>query len=100
MKNFCRSLSHALPAILTWSLIVGCSAAFFYILVPALIIKLGTFGYLFCAIDFVLFAFCISNLFMATTMDPGTHPIGSFTFLSSFFIFNFVSPPFLLPQKY
>nr|CAD2170536.1 unnamed protein product [Meloidogyne enterolobii] len=77
MKNFCRSLSHALPAILTWSLIVGCSAAFFYILVPALIIKLGTFGYLFCAIDFVLFAFCISNLFMATTMDPGTHPIAT-----------------------
>lgn len=77
MKNFCRSLSHALPAILTWSLIVGCSAAFFYILVPALIIKLGTFGYLFCTIDFILFAFCISNLFMATTMDPGTHPIAT-----------------------
>ncbi|KAF7639526.1 AAA_23 domain-containing protein [Meloidogyne graminicola] len=77
MKHCCSSLSHALPAILTWSLIVGCSAAFFYILVPALIIKLGTYGYLFCTIDVILFAFCVSNLFMATTMDPGTHPIAT-----------------------
>lgn len=75
MKRICRSLSHALPAALTWSLIVGCSTAFFYMLVPALIAQLHTVGYLLCALDVFIFSFCISNLFMATTMDPGIHPL-------------------------
>lgn len=51
MKKVCKNISHALPAALTWSLIVGCTGAFFYILV------IGYFGY-------VLFVFkvtCISD---------------------------------------
>lgn len=73
MWKICK-IGHALPAALTWSLIVGCSVAFFYILVPAIATQLGLLGYLFCGLDVALFLFLLSNLFMATTMDPGIHP--------------------------
>ncbi|KAL3122003.1 hypothetical protein niasHT_004125 [Heterodera trifolii] len=75
MKKLCRSLSHALPAVLTWSLIGGCSAAFFYVLVPALVVQLGLVGYVLCCLDVVLFVLCLSNLCLSTAMDPGIHPI-------------------------
>lgn len=59
------------------SLIVGCTGSFFYLLVPELIIQFGLIGYLLCAIDAFLFLALISNLFMATSMDPGLHPTGN-----------------------
>jgi hypothetical protein len=74
MKRFLRQIGSAIPAAVTWFLIVGCSSAFFYLLVPAIIKQLGTLGIALCSLDVVLFAILISNLFMATTMDPGTHP--------------------------
>jgi hypothetical protein len=77
MKRLCRNISHALPAALTWSLIVGCTSAFFYLLVPAIIAEFHGLGYLLCSLDVLLFLFLISNLFMATTMNPGVHPIAT-----------------------
>uniref|UniRef100_A0A915D502 alkylglycerone-phosphate synthase n=1 Tax=Ditylenchus dipsaci TaxID=166011 RepID=A0A915D502_9BILA len=77
MKKLCKNISHALPAGMTWSLIVGCTGAFFYILVPAIISQLGMLGWCLCGVDLALFLFLLSNLFMATTMDPGIHPIAT-----------------------
>uniref|UniRef100_A0A183C7J3 Palmitoyltransferase n=1 Tax=Globodera pallida TaxID=36090 RepID=A0A183C7J3_GLOPA len=79
MKKLCRRLSHALPAVLTWSLIGGCSAAFFYILAPALVVQLGLAGYFLCSLDILIFAICLSNLCLSTAMDPGIHPIAIFS---------------------
>ncbi|KAI6201397.1 Palmitoyltransferase [Aphelenchoides besseyi] len=74
MKGFFRTIGQAIPALVTWLLILGCSCAFFYLLVPAIIKQLGILGVVLCSIDIVIFLFLISNLFMATTMDPGRHP--------------------------
>ncbi|KAI6235441.1 Palmitoyltransferase [Aphelenchoides besseyi] len=75
MKSFFRTIGQAIPALVTWFLILGCSCAFFYLLVPAIIKQLGVLGVVLCLIDVVIFLFLISNLFMATTMDPGRHPV-------------------------
>lgn len=80
MKKLCKNISHVLPTGLTWSLIIGCTIAFFYCVIPAIVAQLNALGYLFGGIDVVLFMFLLANLFMATTMDPGTHPIGKFWF--------------------
>lgn len=78
MKNFCKKIAHAIPAAVTWFLIVGCTSAFFYLLVPAIIKQLGALGVFLCGVDSILFLFLISNLFMASKMDPGTYPCGRF----------------------
>lgn len=78
MKKLCKGINHILPTGLTWSLILGCSGAFFYILVPAIVSQLKVLGYALCALDIVFFLSLVSNLFMATTMDPGVHPIGNY----------------------
>ncbi|KAI6176914.1 Palmitoyltransferase [Aphelenchoides bicaudatus] len=75
MKRFFKRLAQAIPAAVTWLLILGCSGAFFYGVVPAIIKLFGVVGIVLCSFDAVLFLFLISNLFMATHMDPGTHPI-------------------------
>ena len=74
--KLCKNISHALPAILTWSLISGCSTAFFYFLGPPLFRQFHLIGLLLTCLDCVFFACCLSNLFMATVMDPGIHPTG------------------------
>lgn len=76
MKKLCKDIGNALPATLTWSLIVGCSLAFYYNLVPAIINKLGYIGYILSIFDGFIFFYMLSNLFMANTMDPGILPFG------------------------
>ncbi|CAD5219207.1 unnamed protein product [Bursaphelenchus xylophilus] len=74
MKRAVKSIGQAMPAVFTWFLILGCTSAFFYLVVPALIKQLGTLGMMLCSLDLVFFLFLVANLFMATTMDPGRHP--------------------------
>lgn len=68
MKRFFKRLAQAIPASVTWFLILGCSGAFFYGVVPAIIKQFNVIGIILCAFDAVLFLFLISNLFMATNM--------------------------------
>ena len=81
MRNFCKKLSHAIPASITWSLILGCTGAFFYLLVPAFIEIYGYTGWILCGTDCIIFILLLSNLFMAMSMDPGVHPLGNNPFL-------------------
>lgn len=91
----CKKISQLLPATVAWSLIVVCSACFYYFLVPAFGSKFGTVarvfswdygnlncpgcvGWAICAADLALFFMVVSNLMMAMCMDPGAHPIGRF----------------------
>lgn len=90
MKKLCKDISNALPAALTWALIVGCSLAFFYILVPAIVTLLGFLGYILSILDVLLFFYMLSNLFMANTMDPGILPFGKY-FIQDFFKIFFSS---------
>lgn len=74
MKRIFKGIGQAMPAVFTWFLIIGCTGAFYYVLCPALIKILGQLGIILCSVDLVVFLLLISNLFMATTMDPGRHP--------------------------
>lgn len=76
MKKFFKKLGQAVPAAITWLLIVGCSSAFFYLLVPAIIQQHGLLGIILCSVDAIWFLFLVSNLYMASSLDPGTHPLG------------------------
>lgn len=76
MKRMFKNIGQAIPALVTWFLILGCTSSFFYLLVPAIIRQLGTLGVVLCGLDVIIFLLLISNLFMATTMDPGRHPPG------------------------
>uniref|UniRef100_A0AC34GUU9 Protein S-acyltransferase n=1 Tax=Panagrolaimus sp. ES5 TaxID=591445 RepID=A0AC34GUU9_9BILA len=77
MRAFCKKLSHAIPASITWGLLLCCSGSFFYLLVPAFIEIYGITGWILCGTDFVIFLIIIANLTMAMTMDPGVHPLAS-----------------------
>jgi hypothetical protein len=77
MHSFCKKLSHAIPASITWGLLLGCTISFFYLLVPAFIEIYGLIGWLLCGADLCIFLLLIGNLFMAMTMDPGVHPLAS-----------------------
>ncbi|VDN33299.1 unnamed protein product [Gongylonema pulchrum] len=90
LRRFCKKVSQALPAAVAWSLIVCCTACFFYLLAPAIVVQFSLWGYLLCALDAVIFMLLLSNLFMATTMDPGIHPFANEA--EQFLIDDFRSP--------
>lgn len=79
MRAICKKLRDALPATITWSLLLGCSGSFFYILVPAIINMYGILGWALSFFDILVFIALVSNLIMASSMDPGIHPFGTFT---------------------
>jgi hypothetical protein len=77
MRAFCKKLSHAIPASITWGLLLCCTGSFFYLLVPAFIEIYGITGWILCGTDLIIFLLLIANLTMAMTMDPGVHPLAS-----------------------
>lgn len=77
MQKFFKEVSQALPCLIAWSLIVVSTACFFYVLVPELIEQFPRWGLILCIADALLFLIVLSNLFKATTMDPGFHPVAT-----------------------
>ncbi|CAI5445263.1 unnamed protein product [Caenorhabditis angaria] len=78
-ESMCKRISALLPAAIAWTLILVCSACFYWFLTPALIDKWSLCGLAFIGFDFLIFLMVVSNLAMAMCLDPAIHPyaIGS-----------------------
>uniref|UniRef100_A0A7E4VLV9 Palmitoyltransferase n=1 Tax=Panagrellus redivivus TaxID=6233 RepID=A0A7E4VLV9_PANRE len=77
MRAICKKISHTLPVTITWALIICCTSAFYYFLIPSFIQLHGIAGWIAFVLDGLVFIGLVANLFMASTMDPGIHPLAS-----------------------